>query len=782
MSYAERMYYNRINMDIQAGELMENSIKVPVRTLAEYVYSSGSIESGFRTASSFTEGSRIHREIQKTYSGEDKSEVYLKTEVNYDGLHFIIEGRCDGLLLSGGQVTIDEIKSTSRTLEFIDESSNPVHWAQAECYAYMYIQEHEIEMIDVQLTYVQKTTGDIKKFKKTYSRQKLERLMLHLIKIYSPYARLRREHETKRNLSIKELEFPFLQYRKGQRQLAGSVYKTIVDNQTLFANAPTGIGKTISTIFPSVKAIGEGVLQKLFYLTAKTTTRETAEQAFRLMAEKGLSMKVVTITAKDKVCFTAEGKCSKEACEFADGYYDRINGAVLDILSNENALSKYCIEKYALKHKVCPFEFSLDLAYAADAVICDYNYIFDPRVSLKRLFDDHKKQSALLVDEAHNLVDRGRDMFSAVLEKSPFLEIKRQFKGKNKEVANIAKMINEYFIKIRKEAEPENSVVFPSQLDDLNLLVQQFVDASETELLQNAGKEGSILLDVYFSAQNWLRINRLFDERYILYAEINRNNIIIKQFCLDPSHLIKQAGKHFKGRIFFSATLSPMEYYKDMVGWENGNYTVIIPSPFSEEQTDVYIQPISTRYHDRSKSVKPIVTALKNTVSSKPGNYLIFFPSYQYLNTVLEDWQGHGDQVPTIVQEIGMADEERITFLDKFKPDSEESLIGFAVLGGVFSEGVDLIGDRLNGVLIVGVGLPQIGFERDLIKQHFSSHGKNGYDYSYVYPGMNKVLQAGGRLIRSETDTGSIILIDDRYLQPKYQRLLPKEWRSFKIL
>lgn len=761
---------------------MENIIKVPVRTLAEYVYSSGSIESGFRTVTSFSEGSRIHREIQKTYDSEDQSEVHLKTEIIYENLHFVIEGRCDGLLLSGGGVTIDEIKSTSVPLEFIDESSNRVHWAQAECYAYMYLQDHDIDMINIQLTYVQKTTGDIKKFKKTYCRQELEQLMMHLIKEYLPYARLRRDHEFKRNLSIKELEFPFLQYRKGQRQLAGSVYKTIAESQTLFANAPTGIGKTISTIFPSVKAIGEGVLKKLFYLTAKTTTRETAEQAFRLMDEKGLSMKVVTITAKDKVCFTAEGICSKEKCEFADGYYDRINGAVLDILFNEKTLNKDCIEKYAIKHKVCPFEFSLDLAYAADAVICDYNYIFDPRVSLKRLFDDHKKHTALLVDEAHNLVDRGRDMFSAMLEKSPFLEIKRKFKGKNKEVANSAKMINDYFIKIRKEADPGNSVVFPSQLEDLNLLVQRFVDASETELQQSAREEGSILLDVYFSAQNWLRINRLFDERYILYAEINRNNVIIKQFCLDPSYLIKQAGKHFKGRIFFSATLSPLEYYKDMLGWENGNYTVIIPSPFSEEQTDVYIQPISTRYHDRSKSVKPIVTSLKNTVLSKPGNYLIFFPSYQYLNTVLEDWQGHGDQIPTIIQEIGMADEERNRFLEKFRPDNEESLVGFAVMGGVFSEGVDLVGDRLNGVLIVGVGLPQIGFERDLIKQYFSSNGKNGYDYAYVFPGMNKVLQAGGRLIRSETDSGSIILIDDRYLQPKYQRLLPEEWRSFKKL
>jgi DNA excision repair protein ERCC-2 len=778
----EHMYYNEINWAEQAGESMETVIKVPVRTLAEYVYSSGSIESGFRTAASFTEGSRIHREIQKTYAEEDQSEVHLKTEIVHEGLHFIIEGRCDGLLRSEEKVTIDEIKSTSAFLDYIDEHSNPVHWAQAECYAYMYLQDHDLDTIDIQLTYVQKNTGETKRFRRNRNRLDLEKFMMHLIKTYTPYARLRREHYIARDLSIKEMEFPYSQYRKGQRLLAGAVYKTIVDSQTLFASAPTGIGKTISTIFPSVKAIGEGVLQKIFYLTAKTTTRQTGEEAFKLMAEKGLSMNVVTITAKEKVCFTDKGICNKEECEFADGYYDRINGAVLDILRNENALNKSCIEKYALKHKVCPFEFSLDLAYAADAVICDYNYIFDPRVSLKRLFDDHKRHTAILVDEAHNLVDRGREMFSAELEKAPFLEIKRKYKGNNKEVSDCAKAINDYFIKIRKEAMPENTSIFSAGVEDFNSLVQRFTEASEKELLTSNREDSSILLDVYFSAQNWLRISKLFDERYILYTEINRNNVVIKQFCLDPSFLIKQAGKHFKGRIYFSATLSPMAYYKDMLGGGEENYTLLIPSPFSKDQAEVYIQPTSTRYHDRNKSVKSIVETLKNFVINKPGNYLIFFPSYQYLNTVLEEWQSHAYQISTIVQEIGMKDEERNIFLEKFQPKVDGSLVGFAVLGGVFSEGVDLIGDRLNGVIIVGVGLPQIGFERDLIKGHFSAKGKHGYDYAYVFPGMNKVLQAGGRLIRSEKDTGSIILIDDRYLQPKYQKMLPEEWRSFKLI
>jgi DNA excision repair protein ERCC-2 len=761
---------------------MEYEIKIPVRALAEYVYSSGSIESGFRTATSFTEGSRIHREVQKTYQETDQSEVLLKTEISYDGLHFYIEGRCDGLLFSEENITIDEIKSTSGSLDYIDANTYPAHWAQAECYGYMYMQDQDRETIDIQLTYVQKTSGEIKRFKRTRSRDELEAFMMHLIMTYAPFAKLRKEHRIARDRSIKELVFPFDQYRKGQRQLAGSVYKTISDGETLFASAPTGIGKTISTIFPTVKAIGEGHLQKFFYLTAKTTTRTTGEEAFKLMADKGLRMNVVTITAKDKICFTGEGKCTKEYCVFADGYYDRINGAILDILGEERSFDRECIENYALKHQVCPFEFSLDLAYIADAVICDYNYIFDPKVSLKRLFDDQKKQTVLLVDEAHNLVDRGRDMFSSSLEKTPFLQLKRDYKGKNNDLFQSSKQINDYFIKLRKQAEPSRTIIFKEILSELNNLISDFIQHAEMELLKGDADNSVLLLETYFTSQNWIRISKLFDERYILYAEIQKNEVIIKQFCLDPSFLIRQAGEKFKARVYFSATLSPISYFKDMLGGEVENYVTFIPSPFSSEQTEVWIQPLSTRFKDREVSINPIVKTIYHTLKNKPGNYLIFFPSYQYLNSVLDEWHAQNVDITTIIQGTGMGDNDRTAFLESFKSDNEEPLVGFAVLGGIFSEGIDLKGDRLNGVIVVGVGLPQIGFEHDLIKQHFSASGKNGFDYAYVFPGMNKVLQAGGRLIRSENDTGTIILIDDRYLTAKYQGLLPVEWRNFSIL
>ncbi|PLR94144.1 ATP-dependent DNA helicase [Bacillus sp. T33-2] len=762
---------------------MGYEIKLPVRGLVEYVFRSGSIESGFRSAVSMTEGAKVHRKIQKTYGESDHSEVFLQARITYENLDFIIEGRCDGLLFSENEVTIDEIKSTSGDIRVILEESYPVHWAQAKCYAYMYAKDHGIDRINIQLTYVQKESGEFKRFITSSSMAELEGFVMDLAKGYAPYARLRIHHEHKKEQSIKKLDFPFPQYRKGQRKLAGAVYKTIQEGKTLFASAPTGIGKTISTVFPSVKAIGEGLIQRIFYLTAKTITRQTAEEAFHLMNKKGLCMKTVTITAKEKICFNEGGRCRKNDCEFADGYYDRINGAVMDIFENETSMDRSVIEQYALKHKVCPFEFSLDLAYAADAVICDYNYVFDPRVSLKRLFGEQKRQTVLLVDEAHNLVDRAREMFSAQLNKSIFLALKRESKGKSKGIFETSGQLNNYFIRLKKEAGGEKSIVLSELPDELNALLEAFSGEAERELVGGMDPEDNqLLLDAYFAAQSWLRIAKLYSDRYVIYAEVIRKDVFIKQFCIDPSELLGRAGSEYRSRILFSATLTPHDYFIDMLGGGTEDYTVNIPSPFQAGQTDVFIQPLSTRYHDRSKSIDAIVKTLSNAVDRKPGNFLIFFPSYQYMNSVYEEWTAGNPDINTIIQSQGMVEADREAFLEEFQPVTGKAFVGFAVLGGIFSEGIDLKGDRLNGVVVVGVGLPQIGFERNLIKKYFSETGKNGFDYAYVYPGINKVLQAGGRLIRSEEDTGTIILVDDRFLQVKYQKMLPDEWLDYQII
>ncbi|EKN65440.1 DEAD_2 domain-containing protein [Neobacillus bataviensis LMG 21833] len=758
---------------------MSNDVHISVRNLVEYVYKSGSIDARFRSQSTLSDGTRIHQKIQKTYRDGDQKEVYLSTEIPYDGLIFFIDGRCDGLLFDDGKVTIDEIKSFSQPLEQLEGEGFPVHWAQAKMYAYTYAKDNSLPEILVQLTYVHVETEEKRYFKKSYTFSELEEFVFQVIDGYAPYAKLQHNHQSRRNESCKELAFPFETYRAGQRKLAGGVYKTILEGKNLFAKAPTGIGKTISTLFPTIKAIGEGQLNRIFYLTAKTITRTTAEETFSRMRSCGLCLKVVTITAKDKVCFKEETKCQKDYCEFADGYYDRINDAVLDILSNDSAMTREVIESYARKHTVCPFEYSLDLAYAVDAIICDYNYVFDPRVSLKRLFEEQKKSTALLVDEAHNLVDRGREMFSASLNKETFLQLKKDFNGVNKVIYGAASKLNASFISLKKDHATKTEFIL-EQLDEafLDQLTQFLKEAEQvlkTETSQN-------LLEAYFMVNNFLKIIDLLDKQYVIYGEKNQNDVTVKLFCIDPAKLLRQMGKGYRAKVFFSATLSPLPYYQDILGGDEEDYVQSIPSPFREEQVDAFIKPLSTRFKDRDRTKNSIIAMVQSLINNRPGNYLIFFPSYQYLLSVYEQFKQVDEETQTLIQSTGMTEEEREEFLAAFKADQNKTLLGFAVLGGIFSEGIDLIGDRLNGVVVVGVGLPQLCFERNLIKDHFNKQGKNGYDYAYVYPGMNKVLQAGGRLIRSETDHGTIVLVDDRFLQKQYQMLLPQEWKQFTII
>ncbi|MGZ9584433.1 ATP-dependent DNA helicase [Paenibacillus marinisediminis] len=771
----------------------KDQIRLSVRALVEYVFRAGSIDTGFRSGNALVEGTKAHQQLQKTYLETDQKEVYVKAIIPYKHLTYVIDGRCDGVLLSEQPIVIDEIKSTLLELDSITEESYPVHWAQATLYAYMYAVEHQQEQMQVQLTYVHAETGTTHRFRKSYSLAELTEFVQDVIQRYSPYAELLHQHQITMEQSMKELTFPFARYREGQRKLAGAVYKTISESNSLFAMAPTGIGKTMSTIFPTLKAIGEGLVKRLFYLTAKTITRTAAEEALSLLQSTGMRAHAVTITAKDKICFKEETICQKDYCEFANGYYDRLNGAILDILEHETLMSRTVIEQYARKHRICPFEFALDTAYASDIMIGDYNYVFDPRVSLKRLQDESKRSSVLLIDEAHNLVDRGREMFSATVIKSAFLQLKRAYKELNRGLYETAHAVNQYMIGIRKRCEHGQAQVWNELERDLNQLLEAFVLSAEQELANGNRNQGarsgqveddtieqarSLLLDTYFTAQSFIRIAEWYDERYVTYAELDKNDVAVKLFCVDPSNALAQMRAGYRSSIFFSATLSPLHYYRDMLGASEENYTVTIPSPFSKEQLDVRIIPLSTRYKDREQTRDALIQLIADLAQEQPGNYLVFFPSYQYLQDVYTQFAEQNPSIHTIVQETGMSEEAREGFLDAFQADRSQTLIGFTVLGGIFSEGIDLVGDRLNRVIVVGVGLPQLCLERDIMKQQFNNDGKNGYDYAYVYPGMNKVLQAGGRLIRSEQDTGLLVLVDDRFISHPYNQLLPPTWKE----
>lgn len=761
---------------------MSNFIKISVRALVEFVLRSGSIDATFKGSSALLEGIKAHQKVQKKQDETYQKEVQLKTVIDYKSYCFNIEGRCDGII-EADEITIDEIKSTSKGLEHIEENHNPVHWAQAKLYGYMYGKENNLEQLYIQLTYVDIDTEEEKIFKKRFTLCELETFIYDLLDGYIEFASLKVELLNKRNHSIKQLEFPFEKYRKGQRELAVAVYRSILDEKRLFAKAPTGIGKTISTIFPAVKALGEGEIDKLIYLTAKTITRTVAEETFSILRENGLNVKVITITAKEKICFKDEVNCSKDYCEYAHGYFDRLNGAMIDVLKNEDQLDRLIIETYAIKHRICPFEFSLDLALLVDCIICDYNYVFDPRASLKRFTDENKKNNVVLIDEAHNLVDRARDMFSGNLFKSAFLEVKRVFKAKDKDIYKALNKLNSFMLKLKKECNEAPYIINKDKPKEISLLLNHFVFAAEKWLTRNAQKEGyNELLDLYFTCNSFVKILQLYDERFITYVEKDNNEVILKVFCLDPSFLLHEITKNYKASVFFSATLMPLPYFKEVLGGDNDDYTMVLKTPFNRDHLKIYISDLSTRYKEREATSQYLVDKISKLVNENCGNYLVFFPSYKYMNQIHEMFIDENVNMNTIIQSTDMLEEDREAFLAEFKENNTDTLVGFAVLGGIFSEGVDLKGDRLNGVIVVGVGLPQICLERDIIKQYYNSIDKNGYDYAYRYPGMNKVLQAGGRLIRTENDRGILMLIDDRFLYKKYQEMFPEEWKHFRVI
>ncbi|MFP4977709.1 helicase C-terminal domain-containing protein [Paenibacillus sp. CN-4] len=764
---------------------MDPVVSISVRTLVEYAYRSGSLVSGFRSAASMADGARIHQQLQREYREGDRKEVFLEADIPYGRLIFHVEGRCDGLLAGDdGIPVIEEIKSTAEPLDGLGEGKK-VHWAQALMYAYMLAAKDDLPRVEVKLVYVSSISGERRDFRRTAERDELERFAAETLAVYEPYAVLLHEHARRRDESLRALPFPFPSYREGQRRFAGAVYRAVEEGVKLFAQAPTGIGKTVSTLFPSLKAIGEGKLRRVFYLTAKTVTRTSAEAALQLMEARGMMLHTVTITAKDKACFREEGGCTAEYCPYADGYYDRINGALMDLLASETLMKREVLADYARKHTVCPFELSLDAAYAADAVICDYNYVYDPRISLKRLPEEQKRGAVLLVDEAHNLVDRAREMFSASLTKAPFLELQRMYKERNRTLWKASVAVNRFFIDLRKTCGEEGNgrwEVYPEALPALLDLFTQEAEAELSAAVPEPGGEenGDTLLETYFAALQMQRIVKLYDDRYVTYAEIRGTDVYLKLFNVDPSYLLSAMSKGYRSQILFSATLSPLSYYREMLGAGEDDYSVVVPSPFHPEQWEVCVLPLSTRYRDRERSVRPLAEAL-GRMAERKGNYLAFFPSYQYLRTVYAEFAVLYPEVRTLVQETGMNEEARESFLAEFRPDQPGTVLGFAVLGGIFSEGVDLPGDRLNGVMVVGVGLPQLGYERNLLRDFFNQTGRNGFYYAYVYPGMTKVLQAGGRLIRSEQDSGTILLADDRFLQEPYAQLLPDEWRAQRV-
>lgn len=756
---------------------MKKQVKISIRSLVEFIMRHGSIDNRYVGSVKAIEGIRGHQKVQKSYGDNYSAEVPLKHSFTYEGLDILVEGRADGILLENEKIIIDEIKTTTKDLLLIDEDFNHLHWAQAKCYGYIYCLQNDLKEIDIQITYYNIDSKSTRILRKSYIFEELKSFFYWLIDEYKYWAKLESNWIEKRNKSIKNLTFPFEEYRPGQRDLAVRVYKSITDSKKCFAQAPTGTGKTISTLFPAIKAMGEEHTSKIFYLTAKTITREVAQSSVELMRKKSLDVKAVTITAKEKVCKMEQANCNPDYCIYAKDYYDKINNCLKEIFNKYDDYGRDNIEKISEEYKLCPFELCLDLTLLSDIIICDYNYVFDPKVYLKRFFDVKSTDYTFLIDEAHNLVDRAREMYSSILYQEKIIKVKKQIRKKDKRLYKILKEIEAYLnekVDLLDILDEDNLLEKEYPIELCNLL-SMFLKVAD-EYLSISKEDNEELMDLYFDIHGFISISEIYDENYVTIFKKDYSGISTKLYCVNPSKPIEEKMKKGKSSIIFSATLIPMDYFKEMYGSSEEDFIINLKSPFDTNNRLLMIgDNILTTYNKRNETSTDIVKYIANTVNCKKGNYMVFFPSYKYMELVYEKMKSEYPNINATIQEINMSEEAKENFLCMFDENNEDTHVGFCVLGGHFSEGIDLTNDKLIGVIIVGVGMPQIGIDRDIIKNNWNENNK-GFDYAYTYPGMIKVLQAAGRCIRTDEDKGIILLLDSRYSQKRYERLFPYEW------
>lgn len=758
--------------------------KISVRNLVEFILRRGSIDNRKKSNHTALEGAKIHRKLQKEAGDTYEKEVFLKTTVELDDIQLTIEGRADGIFQKDGLYYIDEIKTSEPRFEDLEQEQVDLFFHQARVYAYIYCHKQELTEINLQLTYFQTTEEQITRKTEYQTIEQLDEFFKKLIADYEEWLIFRENWRTVRNASLMALKFPHDNYRKGQRELAVAAYKTIKTKQKLFAEAPTGTGKTVSTLFPTLKAIGEESGERVFYLTAKTITRQVAEDAMVAFNDAGAEAKSVTLTAKDKICFLDETTCNPDQCPYANGYYDRINEGLWDLLNHENQITREVIETYAKKHTLCPFELSLDVSLWCDVIIGDYNYLFDPTVYLRRFFEEEKNEDNIfLIDEAHNLVNRSREMYSAELSyrgaknvytivPKEFKKLRRRINKLLKEFDKIQELSNEDGWDYHHQKAPAESLITVGY--QLSEVIQEWLAEYPEHAIQET------ILPFYFDLLHFLKISEFYDDHYETTVEKTYHDFVIKEFCIDPSLFLEQSLDKGRSSLLFSASFSPLSYYQETLGGKE-SLAYRLPSPFPEENQQVLIANyIETTYRKREESSPRLVETINQFISGKTGNYFIFFPSYQYLDQTVAAFKERYPEVRVLIQETVMNETEREDFLANFKIDPAETLVAFCVLGGIFSEGIDLRGTRLIGSMIVGVGLPQMNHEQELIKEYYDEKDNLGFAYAYQLPGMNKVLQAAGRVIRDTTDEGIVVLADRRFATRNYRQLFPNHWHQAK--
>lgn len=767
---------------------MKQAINISVRSLVEHVLRTGDLSHDFQGAVRALEGIRAHRSLQAARPDHYMTEVSVSHEQAVGGFMLKIRGRMDGIYVPAGHGGPDvpiaeEIKTTKRSLDRVKNEQNPLHWAQVKCYAFMYGLENGMDRMDTRLTYYQVEKRETLELNQGFTMDELALFFQGLIDEYIQWIKEVVDWIQHRDQTIATLDFPFRDYRPGQRDMAVGVYRNIRDGEQLIVQAATGIGKTMAAVYPAIKGFPEGYQKKIFYLAARTTGKRVSEAAVNELRARGLSLKSLTLTAKDKICFNPESACNGDECEYAKGFYDRVNQAVRFIFQKD-ALDRETIEETARAFRVCPFEFSLELSLWVDLIVCDYNYAFDPRAYLRRFFSEDPEDYTFLIDEAHNLVDRAREMFSAEIYKQPVLDVRRSIKEELPEVYRALTQINDWMLRAGKKCREFGTVLAEKEgPDDLYPILRTFLKSTERWLSRNKKRPfRDQLLDIYFSISGFLKVAEQYSEAYATIYEKIKKDLKIKLFCIDPSRGLKDALERSRSAVFFSATMTPAEYFKNILGCESRAKYLTIPSPFPQQNLGIFIADrISTYFKQRKETARDVAQTVLSLVSQKQGNYLVFFPSYQYLEMVYPLLNHEPANMEFICQTPGMTETQRLDFLNRFSRDNTHTLVGLAVMGGVFGEGIDLVGERLSGAAIVGVGLPGISLERELIRGFFAENQGRGFEFAYLYPGINRVLQAAGRVIRSDSDRGIVLLIDQRFTRNQYRRLLPEPWKPVRF-
>lgn len=798
---------------------MEN-IEISVRSLVEFLLVEGDIDDrvgSINPVNAMNEGSRIHKAIQKKGGPDYHAEVPLSYTADFGEYSLLVRGRADGLIYDDEDIreaTVDEIKGIYRDVLEMTEPI-PVHLAQAKCYAYIFALENGLETISVRLTYVNlDKEDDVRYLEQAYSFDELEGWFLSLIDAYRRWADFSYYWKKKRNASIEELSFPF-PYREGQKKLISQIYYCIDKSATLFLQAPTGTGKTLATVFPSVKAMGEDKAERIFYFTAKNVTRGVAEEAFSLLRQEGLAAKSLTITARDKACFLEVPVCNPDSCEYAKGYYDRLLDSLYDFLTGQDSFTRESIRSFCEERKLCPYYFSLALADWCDALICDYNYVFDPVVAMSRFFAEGKREDYIfLVDEAHNLVERGRDMYSAVISKEDVLAIRRFFPkdifGVKKALTRVNNILNEWKKACENVLFPEN--MEGEQTDRLAFALMALSAALEKFFDKRIENEhNDAIRDFYFNVRFFLSLMEDMGEGYVFYCDFNAGReFLVHLFCADPSAQLQRRLDCGRATIFFSATLLPMDYYKHLLCRQERPYAAYASSVFEPEKLGVFAgTDVTSLYKQRSDDMfRSYALYIRDIVGRRSGRYMVFFPSYAFMNNVYDRCSDlfPSGETEILLQTPDMTEGEKNTFLARFREEgptqvgesgsagfekegeksisagesyiSHGTILGFCVMGGAFGEGIDLRGDALIGAIIVGAALPKFSRRQEILKSYFAERGMDGFSYAYLYPGMNKVLQAAGRVIRTEEDIGIVVLLDSRFTQSAYRAVFPAEWEN----